>query len=145
MNSSISTLLLLDLSGNRKWFKNSGFNQPDKEEVETLLEIIRKQTSSLEAFNFKDNGLSKDSTEKLLTTIADCGVLSTLEALDLSNTVSFDEFTIVSEVSVRKIADILAIAPVLKYCNIKGDHGRGKIRAEIEYKTEETMGTIKVF
>ena len=47
--------------------------------------------------------------------------------------------------SLKKISDILAIAPVLKYCNIKSSYSYKKIKFEVEYKTEEKKGSIKVF
>ena len=53
------------------------------------------------------------SFEKIITKIAECGVCSTLEELDLRTSANFSE-----EKSVKSFADILAIAPFLKMCDI---------------------------
>ena len=73
-----------------------------------LTEVISKQTSSLEVLNLSENRFSSASTEKLLTRIGECGVLSTLKILDLYYGVDFESME-----SVKKFADILATAPVL--------------------------------
>ena len=44
----------------------------------------------------------------------------------------------------RKLADILATAPVLKKCNIKFPNYEGKIYVKVEYATEESMGAIVI-
>ena len=66
-----------------------------------------------------------------MTMIADCGVCSTLKELVLSST-SFD-----SDGSVRKLADILATAPVLKMCDISRKDKFKKIYVEVNYATED--------
>ena len=71
-----------------------------------------------------------------MTMIADCGVCSTLKELNLQNYVTFH-----SDVSVRKFADILATAPVLKKCDISGNWNQGKrrrrkIKVEVKHATE---------
>ena len=79
-----------------------------------LTEVISNQKSSLKILNLKENYFSKVNTEKLLTIIADSGVCSTLKEIYLSSSTNFD-----SDESVRKLADILATAPVLKKCDIR--------------------------
>ena len=42
----------------------------------------------------------------------------------------------------RKFADILAIAPVLKKCNIRHHRGDRKVSVSVEYATEGRNGAI---
>ena len=51
--------------------------------VEMLTEVISNQTSSLQILNLNKNPFNDISTAKLLTTIAECGVCSTLKELSL--------------------------------------------------------------
>ena len=44
----------------------------------------------------------------------------------------------------RKLADILAIAPVLKLCNIRSQQGNRKVNVVVEYMTEGRMGAIVI-
>ena len=46
--------------------------------------------------------------------------------------------------SVKKIADILATAPVLEKCNIQQQRGSKNIEVAVEYATEDSMGAIIV-
>ena len=78
-----------------------------------LADIISNQKSSLQTLNLNENCFSSVQTEKLLTRIEECGVWRNLKELGLALSANFD-----SDESVRKFADILAIAPVLKECNI---------------------------
>ena len=78
-----------------------------------LTEIISNQTSCLKYLNLETSKFSSVQTEKLLIRIEECGVCSTLQNLNLEYSTNFD-----SDNSVRKLAGILAIAPVLKECNI---------------------------
>ena len=78
-----------------------------------LTEVISKQTSSLQVLNPSRNLFKSVSAEKLLTIIAECGVCSTLKEILLSQA-NFDSIE-----SVRKLADIVATAPVLKKCDIR--------------------------
>ena len=64
-------------------------------------------SSSLQELGLMDANFSSESFEKLITKIAECGVCSVLKTLELRAAANFD-----SDVSVRKFADILAIAPV---------------------------------
>ena len=50
-----------------------------------------------------------------------------------------------SEESVRKFADILAIAPVLKVCEIEQARDNRKIKVEVQYATEGIKGAIVIF
>ena len=77
------------------------------------------------------------SFEKLVTRIAECGVCSTLKELNLEASANFN-----SDVSVSKFADILAIAPVLKECNISRQIAGRKVRISVEYATEGRKGAI---
>ena len=78
------------------------------------------------------------SFEKLVTRIAECGVCSTLKELDFgSHTADFD-----SDESVRKFAEILAIAPVLKKCDIGYQEGNRKVSVSVEYATEGRKGAV---
>ena len=77
-----------------------------------LGEVISNQTSCLQILQLGCNNFSSVNTEKLLTKIAECGVCSTLKKLNLDSA-NFD-----SDESVRKLADILAIAPNLTKCDI---------------------------
>ena len=79
-----------------------------------LTEVISNQTSCLQILDLRNNSFSSVSTEKLLTTIAECGVCSTLKKLNLKFSANFE-----SDESVRKLADILATAPVFKECDIQ--------------------------
>ena len=63
--------------------------------------------------------------------IAECGVCSTLKELNLLYSTNFD-----SDESVRKLADILATASVLKKCDISGQRGNREIKIEVEYATD---------
>ena len=73
-----------------------------------LTQVISNQTSSLQNLYLYSNYFSSVSTEKLLTRISKCGVCNTLKELNLDSSANFylDE-------TVRKLADILATAPVL--------------------------------
>ena len=46
--------------------------------------------------------------------------------------------------SVRKFAEILATAPNLSNCNIKGQKGNKKIKVEIKYATMMRKGAIVI-
>ena len=82
LNSSICTIQHLNIGGNFSWFKKSKIE--DREgATEMLMEVISNQTSQLQILNLYCNGLSMVSTNKLLTKIAECGVCSTLEELNL--------------------------------------------------------------
>ena len=59
--------------------------------------------------------------------------------MHLYNSVNFD-----SDESVRKLADILAIAPVLKKCDIGYQEGNRKISVDVEYATEVSLGAIVI-
>ena len=85
-----------------------------------LAEIISNQASCLHTLNLNENCFSSLQTEKLLTRIAECGVCRNLEELGLESSTNFD-----LDESVRKFADILAIAPVLKECDIRYQYYRG--------------------
>ena len=76
-----------------------------------LTEVISKMKSSLQVLDLEYNGFSSVSFEKLVTKISESGVCSTLNKLLLNRSTNFD-----SDQSVRKFADILAIAPVLNLC-----------------------------
>ena len=102
-----------------------------------LTEVISNQTSSLKTLNLNSNDYSSVSTEKILTRIAECGVCSTLKVLNLQKSTNLD-----SDESVRKLADILAIAPVLEKCYVTGQKGERKVSIEVEYMTEGRMGNI---
>ena len=75
-----------------------------------LFKIISKYASSLQVLNLSLNNFTSASTEKLLTRITECGVLSTLKILKLYHSATFKSRSLES---VKKIADILATAPVL--------------------------------
>ena len=64
-----------------------------------LSEIIRKQVSSLRRLNLSRDNFSNRSTKMLLTTIAEGGVCSTLEDIDMWASANFD-----SEESYTKFA-----------------------------------------
>ena len=49
-----------------------------------------------------------------------------------------------SDESVRKFADILAISPVLKWCDIRIQSGDRKISVMVEYATEGRMGDVVI-
>ena len=105
-----------------------------------LTEVIRNQKSCLQTLNLNHSFFSSDDTEKFLTCIVESGVCSTLKELNLESTVDFD-----LDASVRKFAEILDIAPVLKKCNISAQRGKRKIWVEVEYATEELLGAIVIF
>ena len=77
--------------------------------------MISNQISCLKILSLNNNVFSSVNTEKLLTNILECGVLSTLEELYLKFSANFD-----SDESMRKFAEILAISPVLKKCDVSG-------------------------
>ena len=79
-----------------------------------LTDFISNQSSYLNILNLDWNYFSIASTEKLLTRIAECGVCTCLKEFNLIGSANFD-----SDESVRKLADILAITPILKKCNIE--------------------------
>ena len=79
-----------------------------------LLDVISKQTLSLEILNLNDNNFSSIGFEEFLTKIAECGVCSPLKELNLLRSANFD-----SDETVSKFAEILAVTPVLKKCNIR--------------------------
>ena len=49
-----------------------------------------------------------------------------------------------SDESVSKFADILAIAPVLKKCDIVCPSGDRKVIVDVEYATKESIGAIVI-
>ena len=55
------------------------------------------------------------------------------------NSVNFD-----SDESVRKLADILAIAPNLTKCDISGQQGSRRVNVAVEYVEEGRMGAVVV-
>ena len=89
LNSSIRTINHLDLSSNTSWFIIRNYYMKrkyikDREgAVEMLTEVISNQTSSLQILNLNKNPFNDISTAKLLTTIKECGVCSTLKELSL--------------------------------------------------------------
>ena len=104
-----------------------------------LAEVISNMTSSLQRLTLDYNEFSSVSFEKLVTKIAECGVCSTLKVLDLHRSANFD-----SDESIKKFADILAIAPVLKVCNFRQQRGNRKVKVEVQYATEERKGAIVI-
>ena len=44
----------------------------------------------------------------------------------------------------KKLADILAIAPVLKECNIVSQSGNREVYVEVDYATEGNKGAIVI-
>ena len=104
-----------------------------------LTQVISNQTSSLQNLDLYNNSFSSVSTEKLLTRIAECGVCSTLQELNLNGSANF-----YSDKTVRKFADILATAPDLKKCSISYQEGNRKVKIKVEYATEERMGAIVI-
>ena len=104
-----------------------------------LTEVISKMTSSLQELNLGKNNFSSVSFERLVTKIAECGVCSTLQKLKLNVSANFD-----SDESVKKFAEILAIAPVLKECDLYQQQGNRKVKIEVLYATEGSMGAIVI-
>ena len=105
-----------------------------------LTEIISNQTSCLQILDISGNFFSSVQTEKLLSKIAECGVCSNLKELGLALfSANFD-----SDESVRKFADILAVAPILKECNISEQSGDREVSVEIEYATEGRKGAVVI-
>ena len=100
-----------------------------------LSEVISNLTSSLQILNLRWNHFSSVSFEKLLTKIAECSVCSSLKDIRLSASTNFD-----SDESVRKLADILAIAPALEACHFSSE----KIYVEVQYAIEGRKGAIVI-
>ena len=111
-----------------------------------LSEVISKQISSLEILNLSDIRFSSNYIEKLLTPIAECGSCSTLKELILENVIICDSSDACNQ-SLIKLADILAINPVLKKCDFRnrGVNLDRRVRVTVEYATEGKMGTIKIW
>ena len=101
-----------------------------------LTEVISNMTSSLQKLNLSWNGFSSVNFEKLVTKIAECSVCSTLQELILDWSTNFD-----SDKSVRKFAEILAIAPVLKKCNIVDS----SVKVEVQYATVGIKGSLVIW
>ena len=78
-----------------------------------LAQVISNQQPLLHTLYLDANWFSSANTEKLLTRILECGVLSTLKELDLYESADFS-----SDESVRKLGYILSIAPNLTKCDI---------------------------
>ena len=74
-----------------------------------------------------------------MTRVAELSICSNISILN------FSEFDFDSDESVRKLADVLAIAPVLKECNISYQESNRKIYVEVNYSNEESMGAIVIF
>ena len=74
LNSSICTIQHLDLSNNSSWFRNDSTGEERKGVDDMLVEVINKQTPSLQILNLNFNYFSSVTTEKLLTRIAEFGV-----------------------------------------------------------------------
>ena len=91
-----------------------------------LAEVMSNQTPCLHNLNLRGNSFSSAITEKLLTRIVECGLLSTLKELDLAWSINFD-----SDESVRKLAYILAIAPNLTGCDIEFQLGDRNVLVEV--------------
>ena len=103
-----------------------------------LTEVIGNQTSCLQILNLNGNAFSSVSTEKLMTKIAECGICSTLKELYLNFSINFG-----SDESVKKFADIIATAPVLKKCDIEFQSGRLLV-VVVEYASEGIIGSIVI-
>ena len=58
----------------------------------------------------------------------------------MEDSVNFD-----SNKSVRKFADILAIAPVLKKCDFRGQQGNKKVKVEVKYSFKKKKGAIVIW
>ena len=106
-----------------------------------LTEVISNMKSSLQILQLSQNTFSSVSFEKLVIKIAECGVCSTLQELKLYDSANFD-----SDESVRKFADILAIAPVLTKCDFREHecNSNREVKFEVQYATEASIGAIVI-
>ena len=143
LNSTICTIQHLDLSYNSSWFKNGDTDREGA--IDMVTEIISNQTPCLHVLQLGVNAFSSANTEKLLTKIAECGVLSCLNELYLGGNRNCPGSDFSSDESVRKLAYILAIAPNLTKCDISGQpRNSRKVDVEVEYAEEARMGAIVV-
>ena len=104
-----------------------------------LAEVMSNQTPCLHILELSGNYFSSATTEKLLTRIVECGVLSCLKELGLYASANFD-----SDESVRKVADILALSPNLTKCDISRQRGNREVVVEVKYACEGRMGAVVI-
>ena len=91
-----------------------------------LMQVISNMRSSLQELGLGFNYFSSLTFQKLMKTIAECGVCSTLNYLGLDCSANFD-----SDESVRKFADIIAIAPEFERCSFFSQVGNRNVMVEI--------------
>ena len=108
--SQVTKLQTLDLGYNRKWFA-----EIDNELIVT--EFIGRQ-EKLQVLRLYCNMLSSEATDELLTQLAQCKAVKTIQKIDLEYSANFD-----SDVAVQALANIVATAPQLKKCDIQFQRG----------------------
>lgn len=114
LNSSNCSLQHLNLSNNEMWFK-------DDRGLDMLTEVIRKYKSCLEILKLASNKFKTKKAEKLMTTIADCGVCNTLKELYFRESLYCKHRALFSRFQRSwpgKLAKILSNAPLLKKIDI---------------------------
>ena len=98
-----------------------------EERIQLLCAFLREQ-EVLKEFHFRENFLTSECSEKLLTAIAQTAKLcKQLKKLHLSRSLNFE-----SDASVDQFAEILLNASKLEYCNIQAQQGARKIEVEQE-------------
>ena len=138
LNSSINTLVSINLSANKLWFEE---NDSSVSSVELLIEAIGMQ-SGLEHLIFDQNSLSQNVTQKVLTKIADSSVCNSIKSLTMSGSFG-DGANFDSDISVEKLAHIIQQAPALAKLDISGQLGFSrKIKVKVMYAYADAFGEV---
>ena len=140
LNSNIDCIINLDLSNNPEWFTHHETKEERTSNVELLVEVITKQTCIQKLYLGK-NGFSDSAFQKVLTGIAiHSGISSKLKTLSLE----WSKFE--ADETVEKLADILQLASNLKKIDIAWqEDARRQVLVEIQYASEDAMGSIVLF
>ena len=103
--SQVTKLQTLNLGRNKTWFA-------EIDNVLIVADFIGRQ-EKLQVLILNCNELSSEATDELLTQLAQCKAIKTIEEIELWESANFD-----SDVAVQALANMVATAPRLKQCNI---------------------------
>ena len=139
LSSNIDTITDLNLGGNESWFWNLATKQERLENVDLLAALISKQ-DAIHHISLNRNFFSRSATKKVLTRIAEHpSTRSKLQTLNLEESTNLEE-----NETVETLVGIFVLTLRLKKCNITNLKGSRKVKVQIEYASEEGIGSIVV-